>query len=376
MTLKTNGMPDQSTPESRAYKAYRRHLTNVIRGIGDADEIREWAERNEAVRQMAIDGLEGGSTKDLRPATVHVDEVMTNMSVMYANDELIGDRIMPTIYNGGKLSAIYFSYDRRDRTAYPDDSMQDRNDPNELSQNRSTTTVGLTPRSLKEMLDWYTIQNQSAPLNEIVDVVENVLYGLKFRQELRIITAATTGANFAGNTLAIAAGDRWDSATGGDPGAVVDAALAATWSGSGPGKFVAACSLNVHNVLKRHPRILDRFRTTGGAPLMATREMLAEYFEVDEYVVGKARNDTANIGQTASYSRMWPDVFGIYRVAERPGVRNAAFGYTIQDLPTQQDLQFLLEKSSKGAYQSRASHADVQQIVCGDCAYLITTPIG
>jgi hypothetical protein len=367
----SNGMPQQSTPESRAYKAYRKHLTNIIRGIGDEDEIREWAERNAHVSEMAQVSL-----KDLRPSTVHIDEVMTNMSVMYANDELIGDRIMPVIFNSGKLSAIYFAYDRRDRTAYPDDTMSDRGDPAELNQNRTTTTIGLTPRSLKEYLDWYTIQNQSAPLNEIVDVVENVLYGLKFRQELRVITASTTAANFGSNTLAVAAGDRWDSATGGDPGAVVDAAMAATWSGSGPGKWVAQTSLNVHNVLKRHPKILDRFKTTGGAPMMATRQMLAEYFEVDEYVVGKARNDTANIGQTASYSRMWPDTFGIYRVSDRPGVRNAAFGYTIQDQPTQQDLQFLLEKSSKGAYQSRASHADVQQVVCSDCAYLVTTPIG
>jgi hypothetical protein len=301
---------------------------------------------------------------------------MTNMSVMYANDELIGDRIMPTIFNNGKLSAIYFSYDRRDRTAYPDDTMTDRQDPAELSQNRSTTTIGLLPRALKEMLDWYTIQNQSAPLNEIVDVVENVLYGMAFRKELRIISAATTAAGFGSNTTAVAAADRWDTALGGDPGAVVDAALAATWSGSGPGRWVAATSLTVHNVLKRHPRILDRFKTAGGPPMQATRQMLAEYFEVDEYIVGKARNDTANLGQTASYSRMWPDVFGVYRVSERPGVRNAAFGYTIQDLPVQQDLQFLLEKSSKGAYQSRASCADVQQIVCSDCAYLITTPVG
>jgi hypothetical protein len=231
LSMNSNGMPDQSTPESRAYKALRGHLRNIMRGVGDADELREWAERNSLVAEMAQTSL-----KDLRPSTVHVDEVMTNMSVMYANDELIGDRIMPTIFNNGKLSAIYFSYDRRDRTAYPDDTMTDRQDPNELSQNRSTTTVGLLPRSLREFLDWYTIQNQSAPLNEIVDVVENVLYGLAFRKELRIITAATTAANFGSNTVAVAAADRWDTALGGDPGAVVDAAHGGHLVGLRPGQ--------------------------------------------------------------------------------------------------------------------------------------------
>jgi hypothetical protein len=289
---------------------------------------------------------------------------------------LISDRVMPVILGNGKLSFVYFEYDKRDRTAYPDDTMADRSDPNELGQNRSAKTVGLEVRSLKEYLDQYTIQNQDTPLNEIVDVVDNVLYGLSFRREIRGIREATDPAKFGSNTTALAAGDRWDSTTGGDPGAVVDAALAACWSGSGPGRFVGAMSLNVYNVLKRHPRILDTFKYSGTSAKMATRQMLAEYFELDEIVVGKARNDTANRGQTANFQRMWPDIFGVYRVSDRPSVRNAAFGYTFQDLPTQQDLQFLNEKSAKGAWQARATHADKQQIVAAECAFLVTTPIG
>jgi hypothetical protein len=245
-----------------------------------------------------------------------------------------------------------------------------------LGQNRSIQTVGLTQRSLREFIDQYTLQNQDAPLNELVDLVENVLYGLKFRRELRVISKATTAANFGANTLALAAGDRFDTATGGDPGGVADAAQAAMWSGSGPGRTVAAMSLSVYNVLKRNPRILDTFKYGGTSPMAANRQMLAEFFEVDEVLVGKARNDTANRGQTANYTRMWPDVLGFYRVSTGVTTRNAAFGYTIQDQPTQQDLQFLLEQGAKGKWQGRASHADTQQIVCNDCAYLVTNVLG
>jgi hypothetical protein len=368
---KANGMPIQGTAETKAYAEFRKRIDNLCKGHGDPEELAEWKERNALLAEMADMAM-----RDLRPSQVHVDEVLKTMSVMFANDELIGDRIMPVIMGNGKLSFVYYEYDKRDRTAYPDDTMSDRSDPNELGQNRSAKTVGLEVRSLKEYLDQYTIQNQDAPLNEIVDVVDNVLYGLHFRREIRDIAAATTAGNFGANTTALAAGDRWDGPTGGDPGAVVDAALAACWSGSGPGRFVAAMSLNVYNVLKRHPKILDTFKYSGTSAKMATRQMLAEYFEVDEVVVGKARNDTANRGQTASYARMWPDVFGVYRVSDRPSVRNAAFGYTFQDMPTQQDLQFLLEKSAKGAWQARATHADVQKIIAPECGFLITTPIG
>lgn len=366
-----NGMPKQASPESQAYGAFRKHLDNLFKGLGDEEELLELAEENEHLKRMMDISL-----KDLRPSDVHVAEVLTNLSVMYANEELIGDRVMPTIFNGGKLSAVYYQYDKRDRLAYPDDTMVDDGDPNQLGQNRSQGTVGLDIRSLVEFLDQYVLQNQDAPLNELVDLVDNVLYGLRFRRELRIITAATTAGNFGSNTTAIAAGDRWDTPTGGDPGGVVDAAQAAMWSGSGPGRTVAAMSLTVYNSLKRNPRILDTFKYGGTSPMAANRQMLAEFFEVDEVLVGRARKDTANRGQTAAYSRMWPDVFGIYRVSQSTTTRNAAFGYTIQDKPTQQDLQFLLERGAKGKWQARATHADTQKIVCADCAYLVTTPVG
>ena len=375
MNALLNGLPAQEYAESKAYAAFRRHLDKVIKGIASKEEIDEWAEENAVLREMA-DMVQ----RDVRPSNVHVSEVLTSISVMYANGELIGDRIMPPIVGAtsGKLSATWYSFDKRDRMAYPEDTMDESSDPAETNQNRSTQSATLRVRSLRELVDQYTIQNQDQPLNELVDAQQNVAYGLKFRRELRVISEATTAGNFGSNTIAIAAGDRWDSSTGGDPGGVVDAAKAATWTGAGGGRWVGAMSLNVYNVLKRHPKILDTFKygATPGGPKSATRQMLAEYFDLDEILVGEARKDTANLGQSASYSRMWPDVFGIYRVAGNLSVRNAAFGYTLQDAPTQSDLTFALDKGAKGRWQTRSTHADKQQIVCADCAYLITTPIG
>ena len=104
--------------------------------------------------------------------------------------------------------------------------------------------------------------------------------------------------------------------------------------------------------------------------------LLAEYFDVDEFVVGEGRKDTANEGQSASYSRIWPDVLGVVRVAQSPSVRNAAFGYTFQDNPTRSDLMFQLEKGASGGYQARSTHADQEKVIAEECGYLITTPIG
>ncbi|HWA29125.1 MAG TPA: major capsid protein [Lacunisphaera sp.] len=368
MSLADNAAPRQETAQTKAYKAFLGHVRNIAKGIGTEDELKEWADRNAEVLAL----------KDLRPNDVHQDEVMTNLSVMYANEQFIGDRVMPDIMTNGSMSAVYFSYNQRDRFAYPDDSMSTRTDPNELSQGRSKSTVALAIRSLQEVVDQYTLQNQSAPLNELLDAQQNVLYALAFKKEQRIATAATTAGNFGSNTVTLSAGDRWDTASGGDPGAVVDAAQKAMFTGNQATRTVAVASLDVYNALKRNPRILDMFKY-GGEPgnKFATPKMLAEYFEVDEFLVGRARVDTANEGQaSATWGRIWPNVLGIYRVAQAPSIRSACFGYTFQDMAVQSDLMFRQEKGAKGAYVARSSFADAQQIIAADTGFLIQSPIG
>lgn len=311
------------------------------------------------------------------PGQVHVSAVMTNLSVMFANDEFIGDMLMPTYTNDGKQAGTYFTYPKREMLAYPDDDMSARGDPPELNQSRQTSSYSLTPRGMSEKVDQLTIQNQDAPLNELLDAELNVLNAMAFNRELRQAAILTTGSSYSGNTTAIAAADRFDSSGGGDPGGVMDDAIKSLWMGRGPGKLVAFCSLDVHNVLKRHPAILDGLKYSGNAKNgMATRQQIADFFEVDEYLVGRARKDTANIGQTASYSRIWSDVLGVVRVMQTPSIRNAAFGLTIQDMDRQSETFWEPSEGNRGCYKVKAYHSDQEKVIAPECGYLVTTPIG
>lgn len=356
-----DGLPVAKTEEGIAFARWMKALRATLKDQDDVDV----KACNEALLELK-----------LRPNDVHQDELLTNLSVMYANDEYIGTRLMPVVFTNGALSGTYYEYNKRDRFAYPDDSMADRTTPPEISQGRTKRNYSLQPRALVEYLDFLTVQNQSAPLNEMVDLQMNVLEGLEHNREKACADILCTAGNYGANTVALGAGDRWDSSGGGDPGGVVDAAMAECWIGRGPGRFVGFTSLAVHNVLKRHPKILDQFKASGQRPGFATREMIREYFELDEYLVGKSRKDTANEGQTASYGRVWSNVFGIVRVATSPSLRNAAFGYTLQDAPTNTDVFWQPEKSVKGSWMSRCARSDQQKIVAADTAYLITTPIG
>lgn len=316
-------------------------------------------------------------TKFLGPSSVHNDSTLSNMSVQYANEEFIGQQLMPVVETS-KLSDIFFVYDKRSRLAVPDDAVGSRGDANEITDARSTDTFSCKAYALKNYVDALTLANQDAPLNEMMDLVMSLNDMIDLAEEIRIATVLTTSGNYAtANTSALGAADRWDSAGGGNPIKNIQDALAAIWMGRGPTDLVGFCSLDVFNVLSRHPDIRDLFKYGGTAPGLASANMIADFFGMSKLLVGKARKDTANSGATASYSRVWgTDYFGILRVARNPGIRTAAFGYTFRFGEKSTTQWWDPSKGTEGGYYARVAVKEDHKVVANDTGYLFRTVIG
>jgi len=306
--------------------------------------------------------------------TIHTDRALSNLSLQYGNGAYIGERLMPVLDVGdGNLSGVYYSYDKRSRLAYPDDELGARGSPNELSQAVTTGTYSCKWYGYKEYVDGMTIAAQDAPIDALADATQNLNEAIAFRRELRIATVMTTTGNYSGNTAAIAAGVRWDVA-GGDPIGNIQTAKAALWNGRGPSKLVAFCSLNVMNVLMRHQAFLDIFKYNSSGLVPASA--IANWMGIDEILVSDARKDTANSGATASYSRIWGDVFGLVRVATSPSIRNASFGYTFRAGPPVSAQWQDPTLGPKGGYYGKVAVCEDHKVIAGDTGWLYTTPIG
>lgn len=313
--------------------------------------------------------------KDVSATTVHQNATLSAMSVQYANEEYIGEQLMP-IVQVAKKSDVYYIYDKRARLAYPDDALGERAQANEISDSRSTASYLCKVYGYENFLDAETLENQDAPLNEMMDLVEAILEGLAFRRELRIASALTTSANYGSNTAAISAGNRWDTASGGTIIKNIQDAVKNVWMGRGQTELVAFTSYDVYLAMSRNPAILDLFKYNGSSPGLATPDMIAKFFGLSRLLVGKARKDTANEGQSASYSRVWSDVFGVLRVAARPSIRTAAFGYTLRH-GVQSSTQWFDQRPGKsGGYWAKCSVSEDHKIVASDTGYLLTTVIG
>ncbi len=355
----------KNSPKAAQYERYMTGLKSKLDSRNPADMALVSRVNDELAR-----------CKNVSPGTVHITAALSNISVQYQNEEYIGERLMPSVQVDKKTNT-FFVYDKRSRLAYPDDALGERGVPNEISDSRSTDTYACVSRGFSNFLDAETLENQDAPLNEMVDLTEALAEGLAFKREMRIATKLTSTANFAtGNYASISAGSRWDTAGGGNPIKDIQDGMAAIWMGRGPSSILGYCDLDTYNVLSRHPAILDLFKYNGSSPGLASPSMIAGFLGMEDLLVAKSRKETANEGQTAAYSRIWGNCFGMLRVAKRPSTRTAAFGYTFRHGPVESQQWFDPIPGKRGGYVAKVTCSEDHKIVANDTGYLIATPIG
>lgn len=355
-----------ATRKSDRAKNYEK-LMDLVRG--------NLANKSDPVIRAENDAIRARlSNKSITATDVHQNATLSNVSVQYANDDYIGEQLMPVV-NVDKKTDIFYIYDQRNRLAYPSDELGERGQANEVSESLSTDTYACKGYGFQNFVDGEVLKNQDAPLNQMVDLVEAINEGLAFKREMRIAAIMGSTANYGSNYTSPTTA--WSATGGGDPVKDIQDAISATWQGRGPGDLVAFTSYDVYRVLSRHPAITDLYKYSGVKVGLATPDMLAGFFGLSKLLVGKARKDTANEGQTsASYSRIWSDVFGVARVARSPGIRNAAFGYTFrQGLP--RTIQWFDPTcgAADGGYYAKSSVVECHEVVAASTAYLLTSVI-
>ncbi len=304
--------------------------------------------------------------KLLTPGAVHIDSSLSSLSVQYKNEEYIGIQMCPVI-TVAKPSDKYFIYSKRDRMGAPDASVGTRSTPNEISENRSTASYSTEPFALLDFLDDRTARAQDAPLNEMVDLIAAVNDVMDLLEEIRIATLLTTAANYGGNTATLSGTDQWSHASS-DPVKKIFDAIDSLWSGPGKTRLKAACAPEVLTALRRHPKVVDQFKHTGSQ--LPNAQQLAAFFGFDELLVGGARKDTANEGQTAAYGRVWGDDFVINRVAVAPGPRQAYFSTTFRFGQKQTTQWFDPKPGVSGGYYGKVGMEECHNVIAAETGYL------
>jgi hypothetical protein len=276
-------------------------------------------------------------------------------------------------------SDSYFIYTKKDKFTLPETIRGPKDKANEVDWSASTSTYGCIDHALREFLSDSLVNNSDQGVDPRRRT-NNFLTDLLLLTFERVISAlATTYGNYGSSyRVQLSGGDQWDSYATSDPIGVVDTGKEACFIE--PNTMIMG--KQVWTQLKNHPQILDRI--TGGAtkvnPAMVTPELVAEIFEVEKVLIGKAKYNSSNKAQTASYSYVWGKDVVLAYIEDQPSLEGVCAWKTFRwnQMTTGEGFQTRTyrneEKGGGGEYIEVETSYD-EKAVCTDVAYLIDAVI-
>ena len=256
---------------------------------------------------------------------VHVDAVLSGISIRYINDELIADRVLPVVPVKME-SDKYYKYTRNWKL--PQSKRAAGAEANEVEWNVSTDTYSTEEYALKDLIPDRVRNNADNPLDMDVDTTENLTEVIQLGREKRVADIVFASGNYGSQTSALAGANRWDDYAGSDPIGDVRTAKATVHAASGKLPNVMVVGYQVHLKLLDHPDILERIKYSQKG--VVTEQLLAQLFEVDKYIIGKALYDSSLEGATEDLGYVWGKKVALLYSQPSPGLKKVSFGYQFQ----------------------------------------------
>jgi len=262
---------------------------------------------------------------------IHVNRPLTNISVAYKNarEDFVADKVFPAI-PVAKQSDLYY--------IYPRDQWL-RTDAAKRSPGSESAGSGYDLETGSYRADVWALHkdvadqdraNQDAALDLDRDATEFVTEQLVLRREKEFVAKFFVASIWTGSTTGgdITPGTLWD-ASGSDPIADVRAQARAMKKKTGrkPNKLVVGPE--VHDALVDNAAIIDRIKggALPGRAALVTRQLLAQAFEVDDYLVAEAVENTAAEGQTFAGGHIFGKHSLLCYSESTPGLMKPTAGY-------------------------------------------------
>ena len=303
------------------------------------------------------------------PKAMHKDAVLSNLSLKYRNGDMIWPLILPVV-KVNKRSDIYYVYNKADSFTLVDDRLSPKGLANEIDWGVAEQNYSVKDHALGDWLPQEAIDNADNPLQPEVDTNDFLNMCLDVAQEKRAVDKVFVAASYpVGNKVQLAGNDQWGGSTD-DPIDDIQTAIEACFQRANTLVFGVDAWLK----FRKLPEILDAVKAVAGATLrggMASAPEVAQLFEVERVLIGRARYNTAKPGQAASYTRLWGKHCAALHVNPSPGVKSITFGVTFAETLRFTARDFDPKRGLKGAHYLRPGWNSDEKIIASDCGYLV-----
>lgn len=301
------------------------------------------------------------------PENVHIDQVLTNISIQYRNAAYVGTQIMPVV-PVKKKSDIYYIYDSKaDRFRVPFTLRAPKTESRTVDWKVTTDGYVCDEHALNDLIDDIERGNADKPVNLEVDTVEFLTDIVTLGLEMRIkdMLEASLTANAPTNGV-------WsDYATETiDPIADIEIGKAAIHAVIFREPNVLLLGKAVYDKLKHHPKILELIKYSQKGVL--TTDLMASLFGIEKVIVGEAGYNAAKEGKTPVLSYLWGKNAILAYVEPKPGIKKFSLGYTFQSQKFQTRRARIETKHSDWF---EVGDIETEKLVCVACGYRIEPAI-
>ena len=256
---------------------------------------------------------------------VHVDSVLTQISIGYSSEGLVGDKLFPPV-PVAKQSDLYYVFGRENWL--PEDDVRA---PGAVAREILGAAVSTEPyfcveHALQIPVTDEERRNADSPLDPDRDGTELVTSKIMLGRERAIQQLATTAANYAStNTATLSGTDQWNDYALSDPIGDLRTGKRAIHSRIFREPNTLVIPYPVMSILEDHPDFLERIKYSERA--IFSPELLAAILGFRTVLVPGVGINTAPLGQAESLAYLWGNDVVMAYVPERPGLKIPAYGY-------------------------------------------------
>lgn len=231
-----------------------------------------------------------------------IDPQLTAIAVMYRNERLIADEVMPRV-SVGQREFKWNKWDLRDGMTVPSTLVGRKSAPNQVSFGYSEQASSILDYGLDDPVPNSDIQ--SAPAGRDPRALSTMFLRqlIALDREVRVAGETFNASNYAtANKATLSGTSQWSHASSDPVAAIIDALDTVVMRPN-----IAVFGQAVWSKVRRHASVLEAIKSTGGAISKGTvtRQQFADLFELEQVLVGESWVNNARKGQDASMARAW-----------------------------------------------------------------------
>jgi hypothetical protein len=297
-----------------------------------------------------------------------VNKRLTAISLAFSNPDLvlIGDQVLPATPVAEKFS--WKSYAPEQAYTVPDTKVGRTSRPNEVEFNATDVEDAVVDHGLDDYVPLTDVTADVDGFDPLGTATNWTTKLVKLAREIRVANMVFNNANYvAGQKVVLSGTGQWSDYTNSNPSGVINDALDACIMRPN----IAVFGQRSWTLTRQNPKLVQAILGMNTAAGQVTRQQFADYFELQEVLVGSGFVNTAKRGQpTAAMNRVWgKHVSFIYRDRQAGPQAGLTYGFTGEN-----QSRFVREKLDEdrglnGAYRIRVGER-VKEVICApSCGY-------